>query len=109
MFILLYWIYDLKIMIALIYFSFEIINFIIYPIYRIKTCYLQLEWSSVRTTTNKICASTLRMILSMMKNPFCTGIGQVVSSVYQFLTINFFFNNNYKVNDQGFIQKRIRK
>ena len=41
MFILLYRFYDLDFKITMIYFSFEIVNFLIYPIYRIKTCYLQ--------------------------------------------------------------------
>lgn len=55
--------------------------------YKIKTCYLQLEWSALKTTTNKIGASILRMAMSFLKTPFCTGIGQVCSSVYQFITV----------------------
>lgn len=61
MFIALYGFYDLDFKITMIYFGFEIVNFLIYPIYRIKTCYLQLEWSAVKTTANKIVASILRM------------------------------------------------
>lgn len=45
------------------------------------------------------------MILSYLKTPFCTGIGQVVSSVYQFITVNFIFNKNYKINEKGIVQK----
>lgn len=56
MFVVLYNFYNLDFKITMIYFGFEIINFIIYPIYRIKTCYLQLEWSALKTTSNKICA-----------------------------------------------------
>ena len=61
MFVCLYGFYSLNFKITMIYFGFEIINFIIYPIYRIKTCYLQLECSAVKTTCNKICGSILRM------------------------------------------------
>ena len=101
MFSLLYRFYDLDFKITMIYFAFEIVNFLIYPIYRIKTCYLQLEWSSFKTTGNKIFSLFLRMILSLTKTPFCTGIGQACSSVYQFITVSIFFKLNFKVNKKG--------
>ena len=101
MFILLYRFYDLDFKITMIYFTFEIVNFLIYPIYRIKTCYLQLEWSSFKTTGNKIFSLFLRMILSLTKTPFCTGIGQACSSVYQFITVSIFFKLNFKVDKKG--------
>ena len=101
MFGLLYKFYDLDFKITMIYFSFEIVNFLIYPIYRIKTCYLQLEWSSFKTTGNKIISLFLRMFLSLTKTPFCTGIGQACSSVYQFITVSIFFKLNFKVDKKG--------
>lgn len=101
MFSLLYRFYDLDFKITMIYFVFEIVNFLIYPIYRIKTCYLQLEWSSFKTTGNKIFSLFLRMILSLTKTPFCTGIGQACSSVYQFITVSIFFKLNFKVDKKG--------
>lgn len=101
MFILLYRFYDLDFKITMIYFTFEIVNFLIYPIYRIKTCYLQLEWSSFKTTGNKIFSLFLRMLLSLTKTPFCTGIGQACSSVYQFITVSIFFKFNFKVDKKG--------
>ncbi len=108
MFILLYRFYDLDFKITMIYFSFEIINFLIYPIYRIKTCYLQLEWSAFKTTSNKIISLFLRMVLSLTKTPFCTGIGQVCSSIYQFITVSTFFKLNFKVGKKGnVIRKKI--
>lgn len=108
MFILLYRFYDLDFKITMIYFSFEIINFLIYPIYRIKTCYLQLEWSAFKTTSNKIISLFLRMFLSLTKTPFCTGIGQVCSSIYQFITVSTFFKLNFKVGKKGnVIRKKI--
>ena len=101
MFILLYRFYDLDFKITMIYFSFEIVNFLIYPIYRIKTCYLQLEWSAFKITENKIFSLFLRMLLSLTKTPFCTGIGQACSSVYQFITVSIFFKLNFKVDKKG--------
>ena len=108
MFSLLYRFYDLDFKITMIYFVFEIVNFFIYPIYRIKTCYLQLEWSSFKTTGNKIISLFLRMILSLTKTPFCTGIGQACSSVYQFITVSIFFKLNFKVDKKGNIIRKNR-
>ena len=106
MFVLLYSFYDLDFKITIIYFSFEVVNFLIYPIYRIKTCYLQLEYSAFKTTSNKIIASILRMFMSLLKTPFCTGIGQVCSSVYQFITVGIIFNHNFKIDKTGCIIKK---
>ena len=106
MFVLLYGFYDLDFKITMIYFSFEIVNFLIYPIYRIKTCYLQLEYSSFKTTSNKIIASILRMFMSLLKTPFCTGIGQVCSSVYQFITVSIMFGHNFKIDKTGCAVKK---
>ena len=106
MFVLLYGFYDLDFKITMIYFSFEIVNFLIYPIYRIKTCYLQLEYSAFKTTSNKIIASILRMFMSLLKTPFCTGIGQVCSSVYQFITVSIMFGHNFKIDTTGCAVKK---
>ncbi len=106
MFVLLYGFYDLDFKITMIYFSFEIVNFLIYPIYRIKTCYLQLEYSAFKITSNKIIASILRMFISLLKTPFCTGIGQVCSSVYQFITVSIMFGHNFKIDKIGCVVKK---
>ena len=93
--------YELDLGITLIYLSFELINFIIYPVYKIKTCYLQLTKFVKEITTNKITAGILRFFISLLKTPYCTGIGQVTSSLYQFLTVNIMFNKNYKIDKEG--------
>ena len=109
MFILLYRFYDLDFKIMMIYFAFEIVNFLIYPIYRIKTCYLQLEWSAFKITENKIFSLFLRMLLSLTKTPFCTGIGQACSSVYQFITVNVMFYLNYRIDKNGNVIRKYKK
>ncbi len=106
MFAFLFGFYDLDFKITMIYFSFEIVNFLIYPIYRIKTCYLQLEYSALKITSNKIIASILRMFISLLKTPFCTGIGQVCSSVYQFITVSIMFGHNFKIDKTGCAVKK---
>lgn len=106
MFIVLFRFYELDMMLVAIYFSFELINFSIYPIYKLKTCYLQLEYSAVKTTVNKMVSSGLRMVISLLKTPFCTGLGQVSSSIYQFISLNFMFNKNFKIEKDGMIKRK---
>lgn len=106
MFSILYSFYDLNFKITMVYFSFEIINFLLYPIYRIKTCYLQLEYSAIKTTSNKMIASILRMSMSFLKTPYCTGIGQVCSSIYQSVTVSLMFRNNFKIDKKGYVIKK---
>ena len=46
------------------------------------------------------------MIMSFIKTPFCTGLGQVCSSIYQFISINIMFNKNYEIKANGIIDKK---
>ena len=101
MLLILYRFYELDLGITLIYLSFELINFSIYPVYRIKTCYLQLTKLAKKITTNKIIAGILRFFISLLKTPYCTGIGQVTSSLYQFLAVNIMFNKNFTIDKEG--------
>ena len=93
--------YELDLGITLIYLSFELINFIICPVYKIKTCYLQLTKFVKEITTNEITAGILRFFISLLKTPYCTGIGQVTSSLYQFFTVNIMFNKNFTIDKVG--------
>ena len=100
--------YNLDLIITFIYLSFELVNFAIYPIYRIKTCYLQLEYLPVKVTTNKIASDVLRMFMSLLKTPYCTGIGQVTSSIYQYISVNYMFRKHFKINKQGEVTVRCK-
>ncbi len=108
LFIALYSFYELNILLVMIYFCFEIINFSIYPLYTIKTCFLQLEYSAIKTTINKTAANILRTLVSLLKTPFCTGLGQISSSIYQLISANILFNNNYKISKDGSIIKKTK-
>lgn len=91
MFICLYKFYNVDLSITLIYLSFEIVNFSMYPIYKIKTCYLQLEDSAVKITSNKMISDVLRIVMSFLNTPYCTGLGQVASAIYQFVTTGLIY------------------
>lgn len=88
MFLFLHNMYNLDLKLVSIYLIFEIVNFAIYPIYRINTCSLQLEYSTILITTNKLVSGILRLIVSLLPTPFCTCLGQICSSIYQFITTN---------------------
>ena len=106
MFVVLYGFYELSFGLVIIYLSIEVVNFVLYPIYKIETCYLQLEYSAFKTTTNKIVSSIIRFLMSFLKTPFCTLIGQLCSSVYQFVTMKFMFRRNFDVGNDGYVVKK---
>ena len=106
LFVIIYPFNELTLWLVLIYLSIEVYNFLIYPIYNIKAIFLQLEYSSFITTTNKVIASILRTLLSFLKTPFCTGIGQIASFIYQFTTINIMFNHIFMVDKIGRVVKK---
>jgi hypothetical protein len=104
-----YGFYELNLGITLIYLSFELINFVIYPIYEIKTCYLQLEKLGKKVTTNKIVAGVTRFFMSLLKTPYCTGLGQIVSAIYQFITVNIMFHKNFVIDKDGKVLEKGEK
>ena len=107
MLIISYKFYKLDLIITIIYLSFEVINFILYPIYTLKTCYLQLGKLAKNITTNKITAGVIRFFISLIKTPYCTGFGQVTSSFYQFITVNSMFHKNYEIDKKGNVIEKI--
>lgn len=109
MFIITFEFYKLDLIIILIYLSFELVNFVIYPMYIIKTCYLQLEYLPVKITTNKIISDILRMFMSFLKTPYCTGLGQSASSIYEFMSVNYMFHKNFKIMENGEVEKILKK
>ena len=107
MLIISYKFYKLDLIITIIYLSFEVINFILYPIYTLKTCYLQLGKLAKNITTNKITAGVIRFFISLIKTPYCTVFGQVTSSFYQFITVNSMFHKNYEIDKKGNVIEKI--
>lgn len=75
LFVCLQGLYELNIKITAIYVLAEVINFVIYPIYRIKLCFIQLKYSPIAASTNRVIANLIRLSTSFIKSPFCTVIG----------------------------------
>ena len=74
---------DLKI--VAIFISLHILDFILTPFATIKTCFLQLEDSAFKMTSNMIIAYTIRTLMSFVPTPFCTIIGQTCASFYELI------------------------
>lgn len=94
MFIVFYHNYKLNFIITLILLGTEIFNYLIYPVYSLKTTYLNLEYSPEKITINKIVANIGRMLLTLLHTPYCTAIGQVASSFYQFVVLNIIYKKS---------------
>ena len=104
MFMILYWYYDLVFYIVFILLMFNIINMAVYPLYKIKNCYLQLEYSPLKMVANRVIASGSRLGISFWQNPYCTGVGHTVSSVFQLIIVNWMFNKNYHIRKDGTVE-----
>ena len=55
------------------------------PVTNVNMCYLEIEYSPTEATLNMMIAYVLRTIISLLPTPFCTIIGQIVSSIYEFI------------------------
>ena len=100
--------YELNLTITLMYLSVEIVNFLLEPLYEIKTCYLQLaDKLEVKVTSNKVVASGIRVITSFLKTPFCTAIGQSLSMIEQCIVVNVIFYKHFKIDKEGKVVKNI--
>lgn len=93
--ILLYNSYNVDLSIVVIFIGGEILNLLMYPVYSIKICYLQLEQSALKATTNKEIANILRTAMSFVATPYCTIIGQLVSMFYQLLFVGVTWKKKY--------------
>ena len=88
---MLYRFYDLDLNLVIIYLVIEFIDFAIHPLYKMKCVYLNLEWSASKTSTNKIITGVIRMFISFLNNPFCTTLGQLISSTYECISVNIMY------------------
>ncbi len=81
---------DLKI--VSIFISLHILDFMLGPFIEIKICFLQLEDSAFKMTSNMIIAYIIRTLVSLTPTPFCTIMGQMCSTLYEFICTKI----NYK-------------
>lgn len=90
--------YNIDILITGIFVLGEIINLIMYPLYIIKTCYLQLEYSAIKTAINKQISNLIRVGMSFIQTPYCTIVGQLFSMIYQLVYTEVLWRN-IKIDD----------
>lgn len=77
--------YKPDIWVAGIFILLHICDFLLGPYMEIKICVLQLEDSAFKMTANMIIAYTIRTIVSFTPTPFCTIIGQMCGTAYEFI------------------------
>ena len=51
-------------------------------------------------TTNMFIASGIRVAASFLPMPFCTSLGQLVSSIYQLITTNIYMKKFKKIKSE---------
>ncbi len=106
MFFVLYWSYDLVFHIVFIFLIVNILNMAAYPFYKIKNCYLQLEYSALKMVGNRLLASGSRLAISFWQNPYCTIVGNSVSTMFQLIIVNAIFKKHFIVNKEGFVERK---
>lgn len=105
LFIALFSIYEIDIKIALIFLAFDAVDFLLFPINELKTCFLQIEWSAKKTTWNVFCSYFIRTLLSFLPTPFCTAIWQISTAVYEFFAFGIITKKNYRLDENGVLVK----
>lgn len=81
----LYPFYQPDIKIVSIFVFLHILDFLVVPFTAIKVCFLQLEDSAFKMTSNMIIAYVIRTLMSFLPTPFCTIIGQMSSCIYEWI------------------------
>lgn len=80
-----YPVYKPDINIVSIFIFLHIIDFMLGPFIEIKICFLQLEDSALKMTSNMIIAFIIRTLVSITPTPFCTIMGQMCSTIYELI------------------------
>lgn len=93
--------YKPNLFLLLFFGGYELCNFIGYPFYYLRICYLQIEGNPVVATIHKTMAYLLRLGCSFLPTAFCTFIGQVVSFLYQLFVFIGLFKQQFKVEEDG--------
>ena len=106
LFIALFSIYEIDIKIALIFLAFDVLDFLLFPINELKTCFLQIEWSASKTTWNIFCSYFIRWLLSFLPTPFCTAIWQISTAIYEFFAFGIITKKNYRLDEKWMFVKK---
>ena len=86
--------YNINIWLFLAFLSFDLYVFLIYPTYALKACYLQICWSPLVTTGNKLVQMIIRMASSFSPTPFCTSIGGFLGETYLWIVFTILYKKH---------------
>lgn len=99
--LIMYSFYQPNLLLVLLFGSYELCNFIGYPFYYLRICYLQVEGNPVVATIHKTVAYLLRLGCSFLPTAFCTLIGQAISFLYQWCVFMGLFKQKFRIEEDG--------
>ncbi len=88
--------YTINLWLFLAFISFDFYVFLIYPIYALKACYLQIKWSPLVTTSNKMVQMAFRLGCAFIPTPFCTSIGAFLGETYLLIIYSILYRRHGK-------------
>ena len=93
--------YELDNGILLLFIGVHVLTLALYPLYTTKRYFLQMEYSSKRIALNAVIVYLLRLRISFLNTPYCTILGQLASTLCNFVTINIIFRRHYDLSEDG--------
>ena len=104
----LYFIYKPPILITTIFLSVQIIDLMLIPKIWIKQQYIQINYSAKKNTFHQSIGQIIRMVSSFVKTPFCTYIGQLLQTMYEFIVYNIYYKNKFYLEDGYLKMKKLK-
>ena len=93
--------YELDNGILLLFIGVHVLTLALYPLYTTKRYFLQMEYSSKRIALNAVIVYLLRLRISFLNTPYCTILGQLASTLCNFITINIIFRRHYTLSEDS--------
>ncbi len=102
--------YNVTFSIGLYYLIFQIVDFILATSLYVASPFVQINHSPTKNTANELVAFFVRMLLSaFLPTVFCTGIGQITSTLISVVFYIYIFAKHYKINKAGFVENKEKK
>lgn len=106
----LYKVYNVTLNIAVIYLTFQLVDFAFFPLVGVGETFVQLSMPPYVSVINTFVGSTVRTLLSVfLFTPFCTDIGQLVETFVVLIPTYVVIFANFKFKNGNFVKKEKEK
>lgn len=102
----LYFYYKPVLWIIAIIVGVQILDLILIPTIWIKQQYCQINYSPKKNTFHEGVTKIFRIITSFLPTPFCTYIGQILSTIYQIIIFGIVYRKKYYIDDEGLLKMK---